>query len=99
MSILTISIYYCCSADKVWAREINLPVGSTIKDALEASGLISIFPDPGLLEKNKMIGIFGKKKKLDSKLSHGDRIELYRSLWSNPVESRRNRAGFSKKRT
>ncbi|MDB5959149.1 MAG: RnfH family protein [Massilia sp.] len=38
------------------------------------------------------VGIFGKKKPLDTVLRDGDRVELYRPLLADPKESRRRRA-------
>ncbi|WP_426114749.1 RnfH family protein [Massilia sp. PWRC2] len=38
------------------------------------------------------VGIFGKKKSLDTVLRDGDRVELYRPLLADPKESRRRRA-------
>ena len=38
------------------------------------------------------VGIFGKLKALDSLLQHGDRVEIYRPLQAEPMESRRRRA-------
>lgn len=39
------------------------------------------------------VGIFGKKKSVDTILRDGDRVELYRPLLADPKESRRRRAG------
>jgi putative ubiquitin-RnfH superfamily antitoxin RatB of RatAB toxin-antitoxin module len=44
--------------------------------------------DPALHQ----VGVFGKKRPLDSVLRDGDRVELYRPLLADPKESRRRRA-------
>ncbi|MBW8896792.1 MAG: RnfH family protein [Massilia sp.] len=38
------------------------------------------------------VGIYGKKKTLDSALRDRDRIEIYRPLVADPKDSRRKRA-------
>lgn len=38
------------------------------------------------------VGIFGKKKSVDTELRDGDRVEMYRPLLADPKESRRRRA-------
>ncbi|WP_426191334.1 RnfH family protein [Massilia sp. DWR3-1-1] len=45
--------------------------------------------DPALHQ----VGVFGKKRPLESVLRDGDRVELYRPLLADPKESRRRRAG------
>lgn len=39
-----------------------------------------------------MVGIYGKKKPLDTVLREHDRIEVYRPLQADPKEARRRRA-------
>jgi putative ubiquitin-RnfH superfamily antitoxin RatB of RatAB toxin-antitoxin module len=60
---------------------IRLPDGSTVRDALAASGL-----------KGVQAGIFGKRVAMDTRLANGDRIEIYRPLAMDPKETRRRRA-------
>ena len=61
---------------------LHLPAGSTAAEAVAASGL----PARG------KIGVFGKIVNPDSRLSDGDRVEVYRSLALDPKEARRRRA-------
>lgn len=61
--------------------EIRLPDGSTVRDALAASGL-----------KGVQVGIFGRRVAMDTPLADGDRIEIYRPLAMDPKETRRRRA-------
>jgi uncharacterized protein len=69
-------------------RRVSLPEGSSVGDAIEASGLARDFPeiDP------KLAGIFGKRVRTDAKLHDGERVELYRPLRADPKEVRRRRA-------
>jgi len=60
---------------------VRLPDGSTVRDALAASGL-----------KGAQVGIFGKRATMDTRLADGDRVEIYRPLAMDPKETRRRRA-------
>jgi putative ubiquitin-RnfH superfamily antitoxin RatB of RatAB toxin-antitoxin module len=73
-------------------RELALAEGSTLRDAVHASGLLR---EPGLegLDINVCpVGIFGRKKAPDTVLREGDRVEIYRPLLADPKEARRRRA-------
>ena len=63
-------------------------------------GQLSDARDPGAVPFDPAvhhIGIFGKKKPLDTVLRDGDRVELYRPLLADPKETRRRRAGNGNK--
>ena len=70
--------------------ELTLPDGSTVKQAIDSSGLLARFPEIDLSVQK--VGVFGKLKPLDTVLHDGDRIEIYRALQADPMESRRRRA-------
>lgn len=70
--------------------ELTLPAGSTVKQAIDSSGVLARFPEIDLSVQK--VGIFGKLKPLDALLHDGDRIEIYRALQADPMESRRRRA-------
>ena len=70
--------------------ELTLPLGSTIKQAIDGSGVLLSFPEIDLSVQK--VGIFGKLKPLEAVLHDGDRIEIYRALQADPMESRRRRA-------
>jgi len=73
---------------------LKLSSGSTVNQALEASGLLQRYPeiDPA---KNKL-GIFGKLTKPDAVLRDRDRVEIYRALIADPKEVRKKRADEGK---
>lgn len=73
---------------------LKLTSGSTVMQALEASGLMQRYPeiDPA---KNKL-GIFGKLTKPDVVLRDRDRVEIYRPLIADPKEVRKKRADEGK---
>jgi len=71
-------------------RELSVAPGTTIGDAIAASGLLAEWPEIDLAV--HPVGIFGKKKALDTILREHDRIEVYRPLVADPKDSRRRRA-------
>ena len=73
---------------------LKLPAGSTVRQAVEASGLLQKYPEIDLA-RNKL-GIFGKLSKLDTQLRDRDRVEVYRPLIADPKEVRKKRAGEGK---
>jgi len=74
---------------------IDLPEGSTVMQAVEASGLLQKYPeiDPGGVNK---LGVFAKLAKADSVLRDRDRVEIYRPLIADPKEVRRQKAAEGK---
>ena len=71
-------------------QPLKLAEGSTVRDAIDASGVLSRFPS---IELNRNpVGIFSARVTLDQVLSSGDRVEIYRALTITPVEARRLRA-------
>jgi putative ubiquitin-RnfH superfamily antitoxin RatB of RatAB toxin-antitoxin module len=73
---------------------LQLPLGSTLLQALEASGLLQKYPEIDL-KKNKF-GIFAKLSKAESVLRDKDRVEIYRPLIADPKEVRKQRAAEGK---
>lgn len=80
--------------DEAFLETLVVPAGSTIAQALAASGLGARFPAlQAAIEAGEIkVGVFGKVKTPDTVLRDGDRIEVYRSLQADPKESRRRRA-------
>lgn len=73
---------------------VSLPEGSTVAQAIEASGLLAKHPQIDLT-KNK-VGIYAKLAKLDTPLRDRDRVEIYRPLIADPKEVRKQRAAEGK---
>jgi putative ubiquitin-RnfH superfamily antitoxin RatB of RatAB toxin-antitoxin module len=71
-------------------RPLRVAPGTTIEQAITASGLLQEIGEIDLAV--YPVGIYGKKKPLDTVLRHLDRIEIYRPLVADPKESRRRRA-------
>lgn len=71
-------------------RPLDVAPGTTIGQAIEASGVLAAFPDINLV--TQPVGIFARKKTLETVLRAHDRIEIYRPLVADPKDSRRKRA-------
>lgn len=75
-------------ADRQWLLPVELALGASAKDALDASGLVAA---AGLTEPLDL-GVFGRRCAPETRLRDGDRVEVYRPLNFDPMESRRRRA-------
>lgn len=73
---------------------VTLPVGATLLQALEASGLPVQYPEIDLA-KGKF-GIYSKLARPDTVLRDRDRVEIYRPLIADPKEVRKQRAAEGK---
>jgi len=71
-------------------QPMQVAPGTTIGQAIEGSGVLARFPEINLV--TQPVGIYGKKKTLDTALRERDRIEIYRALVADPKDSRRKRA-------
>ncbi len=63
---------------------------STVRDAVLASGVLEVFSEIDL--ETVPVGIFSRRVELDTQLTDGDRVEIYRRLQLSPTEARRLRA-------
>ena len=73
---------------------LNVPEGSTVRQAIEACGVLEKYPEIDLA-KNKL-GVFAKLTKADTLLRNRDRVEIYRPLIADPKEVRKQRAAEGK---
>ena len=71
-------------------RALDVEAGTTIGQAIELSGILQEAPEINLV--TMPVGIYGKKKTLDTVLQPRDRIEIYRPLIADPKVARRRRA-------
>lgn len=90
---ITIEIAYALP-QKQELVHLKLPAGSTVQQAIDASGLRQRHPEIDLA-KNK-VGVFGKLTRLDAPLRDRDRVEIYRPLIADPKEVRKQRADEGK---
>lgn len=87
---IAVQVVYATPAEQV---SIPLQVGSgtSVREAIEISGLLERFPDVDLAANR--VGIYGRLCALGDVVREGDRIEVYRPLRVDPKEARRLRAG------
>lgn len=69
---------------------LDVPRGTTAREAVERSGLIHEFPE--IDPEDNGLGIFGRRCAPDQRLRSGDRVEIYRPLKADPKEVRRQLA-------
>lgn len=86
---IDVEIVYALSAHQV-LKKMQMPVGSTVEQAIYDSGILDEFPEIDL-NKNRL-GIFSQFAQPDTILQPCDRIEIYRSLLIDPKKARRLRA-------
>jgi hypothetical protein len=78
---MNVGVAYADKFKQVWLK-LEIPDNSTVREAIEHSGLLQQFPEIDL-ERQK-VGIFGKVTRLDSKAEEGARIEIYREITADP---------------
>ena len=93
---LCVTLVYAPQPRTVLEKQLHLAVGSTARDALQASCWHSRPEVRELLEKGGdtaqlQCGIWGKPCGLEHVLQTGDRLELYRPLLVDPKRARRER--------
>lgn len=78
--------------DKQKIIALYVEEGATAVEAVNQSGIITIFPE--IEPETANMGIFGKAIKSTSShpLRDGDRVEIYRPLKIDPKQARLNRA-------
>lgn len=76
--------------EKQYLQSVKLEQGSTVEQAILASGLLRLRKDIDL-SVNK-VGIYSRPVKLSDVVEEGDRVEIYRPLIADPKELRRQRA-------
>lgn len=86
--VLHIEVAFSAVPRQVRVVTLELPAGSTVIDALRASGLLELH---GLSAESLACGIWGRPQPLNGLLRDGDRVELYRALTVDPKEARRLR--------
>lgn len=78
---MNVGVAYADKFKQVWLK-LEIPDDSTVRQAIEHSGLLQQFPEIDL--DNQKVGIFGKVTKLDAKIQEGSRIEIYRPITADP---------------
>jgi uncharacterized protein len=73
---------------------LDLPPGSTVLDAVKATGLLQRLPRPEIGD----VGVWGRAVTPQTRLRDRDRVEIYRRLIADPKEIRRERAAKARKK-
>jgi putative ubiquitin-RnfH superfamily antitoxin RatB of RatAB toxin-antitoxin module len=73
-----------------WRLRLSLPAGASVADAIQASQFAKRFPNYPF--EALKVGVYGQACATAKILAAGDRIEIYRPLSFDPMESRRRRA-------
>ena len=77
-------------ADKQSLISLEVKEGTTLKEVIEASGILEIYNQIDLSK--QQVGIFSKFASLETVLREKDRVEIYRPLVADPKEVRKERA-------
>lgn len=76
-------------------RDLTVASGATLQEAIIQSGVLR---EVGAIDLAAcQVGIYGKLKPPDTILREHDRIEIYRPLIADPMETRRRRAAHNAK--
>ncbi|WP_144160934.1 RnfH family protein [Paraburkholderia sp. BCC1885] len=93
-ALLSIEVCYALPDEQVLIP-VELPQGATLRQALDASGILKRYPQIDL--DRQKVGVFGKLKPLDTVLTDHDRVEIYRPLIVDPKAARQRRVEKTRK--
>ncbi|MCB1909251.1 MAG: RnfH family protein [Rhodocyclaceae bacterium] len=79
---MQVSVCYSEPGQQAWLR-IEVAEDTTAAVAIEQSGILAMFPSIDL--GSQKIGVFGKVVAPDTRLSAGDRVEIYRPITCDPT--------------
>jgi putative ubiquitin-RnfH superfamily antitoxin RatB of RatAB toxin-antitoxin module len=89
MDVLTVTVVWSPGPRAVHETTLQLEAGSTVADALQASGAMTTLSSPAAGDRD--VGVWGKRVAPGQLLRDRDRIELYRPLTVDPKVARRER--------
>lgn len=84
-----VTVVYSPAARQVAEVSLVLTTPCRVLDALQKSGLLAQWPEIDRCD--TVVGVWGRKAKLDVLLRDQDRIEIYRPLRVDPKAARRER--------
>ncbi|CCQ72926.1 RnfH family protein [Magnetospira sp. QH-2] len=85
---IRVGVTYATPQRQSWL-ELTLPEGSTVDQAIRASGILEEFPEIDL--NTQKVGTFGKIAKLDTVLEDETRVEIYRPITADPKQAKRKK--------
>jgi putative ubiquitin-RnfH superfamily antitoxin RatB of RatAB toxin-antitoxin module len=86
--VLAVQVVFCPAPGQIDQVPLMLPPGSTVADALLASGVLQRH---GLALEGLRVGVWCRAAAPDLELRQRDRVEVYRPLTVDPKEARRQR--------
>lgn len=89
---IIVTVAFCAPNEEDFG-EVRLPAHSTVRDAIDATGILKRRPELNGLD----TGIWGQRCGLEQRVVDGDRVEIYRPLTIDPKEGRRMRADLRRK--
>ena len=84
---MKVSVTYALPDRQSWL-DVEVAENATVRDAIEASGILRVFPSLDL--STQKVGIFGKPVSLEARLEPGQRVEIYRPITADPIALRGN---------
>lgn len=87
----------CAFPDRHRVLRVDVTPGTTVGEAIEASGLLQL--EPQLQGRALQAGVWNRRCSLGDPVREGDRIEVYRPLTADPKEARRIRAAVRRRRS
>ena len=87
--MLNVTVVYALP-QRLFQEALELCPGARVRDALAQSGVLEAFPEIDV--ESVPLGIFSRRVELDTPLTEGDRVEIYRPLKLSPTDARRLRA-------
>mgnify|MGYP003439529042 CR=1 FL=1 len=86
--VISVEVVHCPRPGATDSVALSLNEGSTVGEALAASGLLAKY---GIEAATASVGVWARKQTLDTLLRERDRVEIYRPLQCDPKEARRLR--------
>lgn len=87
--LIRVTLVYSPDARQVFERAFELEAGATVRQAVDASGVLQAYP--GLDLSLGGVGVWGRKAPPGQLLHDRDRVEIYRPLVVDPKVARRER--------
>ena len=92
MPAMQITVMYSPAPRVVHEKTLALPEGTTVLQAIQASGLLGEFPEIDLSQTERFaVSVWGRKATPEQALRELDRVEICRALTVDPKVARRER--------
>jgi uncharacterized protein len=86
---IQVTVVYSPAPRVVHEMALTVPLGTTVAQALNLSGLLTRFPE--IKQTHAVVGVWGREVVPNRLLVDQDRIEIYRGLKVDPKLARRER--------